>query len=159
MCWTVPLGARCWRAWWCSSPSVHLPHEDEDLFPPGVAELEGLDVVEAHGAVRRQAREVHLRVGQSGLPAPEVGGRPARGRRRSPSSSRPFGDRQPLSDLLADELLLHLVELSLDLRQRGDVACANAALPQGLALLAERLAALLLALLGHRERSSGPCAG
>ena len=59
-------------------------------------------------------------------------------------------DRQPLSDLLADELLLHLVELSLDLRQRGDVARANAALPQGLALLAERLAALLLALLGHR---------
>ena len=33
---------------------------------PGVAELEGLEV---QGAVRRQAREVHLRVGQSGLPA------------------------------------------------------------------------------------------
>ena len=32
-------------------------------------ELEGLDVVEVHGAVRRQAREVHPRVGQSGLPA------------------------------------------------------------------------------------------
>ena len=32
-----------------------LPHEDEDLHPPGVAELEGLDVVEVHGAVRRQA--------------------------------------------------------------------------------------------------------
>ena len=46
-----------------------LPHEDEDLHPPGVAELEGLDVVEVHGAVRRQAREVHPRVGQSGLPA------------------------------------------------------------------------------------------
>ena len=58
-------------------------------------------------------------------------------------------DRQPLSDLLADELLLHLVELSLDLRQRGNVARANPALPQGLTLLAERLAALL-ALLGHR---------
>ena len=36
----------------------------------------------------------------------------------------------------------HLVELSLDLRQRGDVTRANPALPQG-------LAALLLALLGH----------
>ena len=58
-------------------------------------------------------------------------------------------ERQPLSDFLADELLLHLVELSLDLRQQGDVARANAALLQGLALLAERLAALLLALLGH----------
>ena len=46
-----------------------LPHEDEDLHPPGVAELEGLDVVEVHGAVRRQAREVHPRVGQSGQPA------------------------------------------------------------------------------------------
>ena len=34
-----------------------------------VAELQGLDVVEAHWAVRRQAREVHPRVGQSGLPA------------------------------------------------------------------------------------------
>ena len=49
-------------------------HEDEDLHPPGVAELEGLDVVEVHGVVRRQAREVHPRVGQSGLPAR---GRPA----------------------------------------------------------------------------------
>ena len=57
--------------------------------------------------------------------------------------------RQPLSDFLADELLLHLVELSLDLRQQGDVARANPALPPGLTLLAERLAALLLALLGH----------
>ena len=47
-------------------PQGLLPHEDEDLHPPGVAEL---DVVEAHGAVRRQAREVHPRVGQSGLPA------------------------------------------------------------------------------------------
>ena len=36
-------------------------------------------------------------------------------------------DRQPLSDLLADEL-----------GQRCDIARANAALPQGLALLAER---------------------
>ena len=51
-------------------PQGLLPHEDEDLHPPGVAELEGLDVVEAYGAVRRQAREVHPRVGQSGLPAP-----------------------------------------------------------------------------------------
>ena len=50
-------------------PQGLLPHEDEDLHPPGVAELEGLDVVEVHGAVRRQAREVHPRVGQSGLPA------------------------------------------------------------------------------------------
>ena len=49
-------------------PQGLLPHEDED-HPPGVAELEGLDVVEVHGAVRRQAREVHPRVGQSGLPA------------------------------------------------------------------------------------------
>ena len=32
-------------------PQGLLPHEDEDLHPPGVAELEGLDVVEAHGAV------------------------------------------------------------------------------------------------------------
>ena len=48
-------------------PQGLLPHED--LHPPGVAELEGLDVVEVHGAVRRQAREVHPRVGQSGLPA------------------------------------------------------------------------------------------
>ena len=29
-------------------PQGLLPHEDEDLHPPGVAELEGLDVVEAH---------------------------------------------------------------------------------------------------------------
>ena len=36
-------------------PRGLLPHEDEDLHPPGVAELEGLDVVEVHGAVRRQA--------------------------------------------------------------------------------------------------------
>ena len=50
-------------------PQGLLPHEDEDLHPSGVAELEGLDVVEVHGAVRRQAREVHPRVGQSGLPA------------------------------------------------------------------------------------------
>ena len=50
-------------------PQGLLPHEDEDLHPPGVAELEGLDVVEVHGAVRRQAREVHPSVGQSGLPA------------------------------------------------------------------------------------------
>ena len=49
-------------------PQGLLPHEDEDLHPPGVAEL-GLDVVEVHGAVRRQAREVHPSVGQSGLPA------------------------------------------------------------------------------------------
>ena len=56
-------------------PQGLLPHEDEDLHPPGVAELEGLDVVEAHGAVRRQAGEVHPRVGQSGLPA---GGRDPR---------------------------------------------------------------------------------
>ena len=41
-------------------PQGLLPHEDEDLHPPGVAELEGLDVVEVHGAVS---------VGQSGLPA------------------------------------------------------------------------------------------
>ena len=47
-------------------PQGLLPHEDEDLHPPGVAELEGLDVVEVHGAVRRQAREVHPSVGQSG---------------------------------------------------------------------------------------------
>ena len=40
-------------------PQGLLLHEDEDLHPPGVAELEGVDVVEAHGAVRRQAREVH----------------------------------------------------------------------------------------------------
>ena len=61
-------------------------------------------------------------------------------------------DRQPLGDLLADELLLHLEELSLDLGQRCDIARANAALPQGLALLAERFhrrPALLPALLGH----------
>ena len=44
-------------------PQGLLPHEDEDLHPPGVAELEGLDVVEVHGAVRRQAREVHPRRG------------------------------------------------------------------------------------------------
>ena len=50
-------------------PQGLLPHEDEDLHPPRVAELEGVDVVEAHGAVRRQAREVHPRVGQSGLPS------------------------------------------------------------------------------------------
>ena len=50
-------------------PQGLLPHEDEDLHPPGVAELEGLDVVEVHGAVRRQAGEVHPRVGQSGLAA------------------------------------------------------------------------------------------
>ena len=36
-------------------PQGLLPHEHEDLHPPGVAELEGLDVVEVHGAVRRQA--------------------------------------------------------------------------------------------------------
>ena len=36
-------------------PQGLLPHEDEDLHPPGVAELEALDVVEVHGAVRRQA--------------------------------------------------------------------------------------------------------
>ena len=47
-------------------------------------------------------------------------------------------DRQPLSDLLADELLLHL------LGQRCDLVRANAALPQGLALLAERLHRALL---------------
>ena len=47
-------------------PQGLLPHEDEDLHPPGVAELEGLDV---RGAVRRQAREVHPSAGQSGLPA------------------------------------------------------------------------------------------
>ena len=29
-------------------PQGLLPHEDEDLHPPGVAELEGLDVVEVH---------------------------------------------------------------------------------------------------------------
>ena len=46
----------------------HAPRAMQDLDPSGVAELEGL-VVEAHGAVRRQAREVHPRVGQSGLPA------------------------------------------------------------------------------------------
>ena len=66
-------------------------------------------------------------------------------------------DRQPLSDLLADELLLHLEELLLDLGQRRDIARADAALPQGLALLAERFhrrPALLLALLGH----GGSCA-
>ena len=45
-------------------PQGLLPHEDEDLHPP-----EGLDVVKVHGAVRRQAREVHPSVGQSGLPA------------------------------------------------------------------------------------------
>ena len=44
-------------------------------------------------------------------------------------AARVAQDRQPLGDFLADELLLH-VELSLDLRQRGDVARANAALPQ-----------------------------
>ena len=66
--------------------------------------------------------------------------------------------RQPLSDFLADELLLHLVELSLDLRQRGDVARANPALPQGVTLLAERLAALLLALLGHCGSGAAGCA-
>ena len=43
-------------------------------------------------------------------------------------------DRQPLSDLLADELLLHLEELPLDLGQRRDIARADAALPQGRAL-------------------------
>ena len=61
-------------------------------------------------------------------------------------------DRQPLGDFLADKLLLHLIELPLDLGQRCDVARANAALPQGLALLAERfhrLPALLLALRGR----------
>ena len=56
-------------------PQGLLPHEDEDLHAPGVAELEGLDVVHP--------------VGQSGLPA--RGARSsAAGRRRSPSSSRPF---------------------------------------------------------------------
>ena len=43
-------------------PQGLLPHEDEDLHSPGVAELEGVDVIEAQ-AVRRQAREVHPRVG------------------------------------------------------------------------------------------------
>ena len=33
-------------------PQGLLPHKDKDLHPPGVAELEGLNV---HGAVRRQA--------------------------------------------------------------------------------------------------------
>ena len=66
-------------------------------------------------------------------------------------------DREALRDLLADELLLHLVELSLDLRQRGNVARANPALPQGLTLLTERLAALL-ALLGHRGSGAAGCA-
>ena len=50
-------------------PLGSLPHEDKDLHPPGVAELEGVDVVEAHGAVRRQAGKVQSHVGQSGLPA------------------------------------------------------------------------------------------
>ena len=36
---------------------------------PPPARSEGVDVVEAHGAVRRQAGEVHPHVGQSGLPA------------------------------------------------------------------------------------------
>ena len=36
-------------------PQGLLPHEDKDFHPPDVAELKGLDVVEAHGAVRRQA--------------------------------------------------------------------------------------------------------
>ena len=71
-------------------PQGLLPHEDEDLHPPGVAELEGLDVVEVHGAVRRQAGEVHPRVGQSGLPARGVRGGSSRGRRRSPSSLWPL---------------------------------------------------------------------
>ena len=60
-------------------PQGLLPHEDEDLHPPGVAELEGLYVVEVHG--RRPER--------AASPGGAVlGGRPARGRRRSPSSSR-----------------------------------------------------------------------
>ena len=50
-------------------PQGLLPHEDEDLHPPGVAELEGLDVVEVHGAVRRQAGEVHPCVGALLLPS------------------------------------------------------------------------------------------
>ena len=33
-------------------PQGLLPHEDEDLHPPGVAELEGLYVVEVHGVGR-----------------------------------------------------------------------------------------------------------
>ena len=36
-------------------PQGLLPHEDEDLHPPGVAELEGLDVVKVHGAARRRS--------------------------------------------------------------------------------------------------------
>ena len=55
-------------------PQGLLPHEDEDLHPP-VAELEGLDVVEVHGAVR-QAREVHPSVGQTSLRGAVLGGRP-----------------------------------------------------------------------------------
>ena len=50
-------------------PQGLLPHED--------AELEGLDVVEVHGAVRRQAREVHPRVGQSAAASRLVGRRGA----------------------------------------------------------------------------------
>ena len=57
-------------------------------------------------------------------------------------------DRQPL---------LHLEELPLDLGQRRDIARADAALPQGLALPAEALPSAPsspLALLGH----GGSCA-
>ena len=36
-------------------PQGLLPHEDEDLHPPAVAELEGLDVVEVHGAAGQRS--------------------------------------------------------------------------------------------------------
>ena len=57
MCRTtpVPLGAAA-EGRGSVRPQGLLPHEDEDLHPPGV-----LDVVEVHG--------VHPSVGQSGLPA------------------------------------------------------------------------------------------
>ena len=49
-------------------PQGLLPHEDEDLHRPALRSSKA-SVVEVHGAVRRQAREVHPSVGQSGLPA------------------------------------------------------------------------------------------
>ena len=62
VCWTTPVPLEDVVELQPVRPQGLLPHEDEDLHPPGVAELEGLDVVEVHG-------EVHSSVGQSGLPA------------------------------------------------------------------------------------------
>ena len=89
------------------------PHEDEDLHPSGVVELEG----------RFSATRSSLEASSSSLRAFSS---------RSKAEGCALGsqqDRQPLGDLLADELLLHLEELPLDLSQRCDIACANAPRP------------------------------